>query len=38
MKRKFIFDTNALISSALSPKSTNAEVLKLALEFISKYQ
>jgi uncharacterized protein len=32
MKLKFIFDTNALISSALSPKSTNAEALKLALE------
>lgn len=32
MKNSFIFDTNSLISSVLSPLSTNASALKSALK------
>ena len=30
MKNRFVFDTNSLISAALSPKSTNASAIKRA--------
>jgi putative PIN family toxin of toxin-antitoxin system len=33
MKNRFVFDTNTLISAALSPNSTNAQALKRA-EFL----
>ncbi|MCL6260956.1 putative toxin-antitoxin system toxin component, PIN family [Aquiflexum sp. TKW24L] len=32
MKNRFIFDTNSLVSSVLSPHSTNASALKIALK------
>lgn len=32
MKNRFVFDTNSLISSVLSPHSTNADALKYALK------